>query len=221
MLHAKSSATYHRKRLEALAVDDRGPRLVVLLLRDPHLLEGGERGEDGSANPDGVLALRRGDDLDLHSRRGEGGHLLGETLADAREHGGTTGEHDVGVEVLADVDVAFMIVWNMVSWMPDASLPMKDGWKRTSGQRKRSLPMVITLPSGSSYDFSREEDSAAVFISASKSIATYASFSLMSRTISRSAVVVKEYPRSVRIFIMLSVRSRPARSIRRTAWGSA
>ena len=29
-------------RLEAFPVDDRGTRLVVLLLGDPHLLEGGE-----------------------------------------------------------------------------------------------------------------------------------------------------------------------------------
>ena len=46
----------------------------------------------------------------------------------------------------------FMIVWKVQSWMPEASLSMNDGWKRTSGQRNRSLPM--TLPSGSSYDFS-------------------------------------------------------------------
>ena len=38
-------------RLEALAVDDRGARLVVLLLGDPHLLEGGERREDGTVDP--------------------------------------------------------------------------------------------------------------------------------------------------------------------------
>lgn len=46
--------------------------LVVLLFRDPHLLEGGERGEDGATDPDGVLALRRRDDLDLHRRGREG-----------------------------------------------------------------------------------------------------------------------------------------------------
>ena len=39
------------RRLEALAVDDRGARLVVLLLGDPHLLEGRERREDGAADP--------------------------------------------------------------------------------------------------------------------------------------------------------------------------
>merc|ERR1719160_2199662 len=44
----------------------------------------------------------------------------------------------------------FIIDWNVVSWIPLASLPMKLGWKRTSGQRKRSLPTVMMLPSGSS-----------------------------------------------------------------------
>merc|ERR1719243_338413 len=86
----------------------------------------------------------------------------------------------------------FMMDWKVVSWMPLASLPMKDGWKRTSGHRKRSLPTVITLPSGSSYVFSFSELSAAAFISVSKSRATYDNFSLTSRTISRSAVVVNE-----------------------------
>jgi hypothetical protein len=37
----------------ALAVDDRGARLVVLLLGDPPLLAGGERGEDDAADPHG------------------------------------------------------------------------------------------------------------------------------------------------------------------------
>ena len=38
--------------LEALAMHDGRPRLVVLLLRDPHLLEGRQGGQDGAANPD-------------------------------------------------------------------------------------------------------------------------------------------------------------------------
>ena len=45
--------------LEALPVDNAWAGLVVLLLGDPHLLEGGERGKDGTTNPDGVLPLRR------------------------------------------------------------------------------------------------------------------------------------------------------------------
>merc|ERR1719213_645370 len=86
----------------------------------------------------------------------------------------------------------FMIDWKVVSWTPDASLPMNDGWNRTSGQRNRSLPTVMMLPSGSSYVFSLSELSLADFISASKSKAMYESFSFTSRTISRSAVVVNE-----------------------------
>eukprot|EP00967_Tisochrysis_lutea_P111313 scaffold174890_cov34-Tisochrysis_lutea.AAC.1 len=92
--------------LEALAVNNRGTRLIVLLLRDPHLLEGGERGEDGATDPDGVLALRRCDDLDLHRGRCECSDLLRHTVRDAGIHGGATGEHNIGVEVLADVDIA-------------------------------------------------------------------------------------------------------------------
>merc|ERR1712178_213079 len=44
----------------------------------------------------------------------------------------------------------FVIDWNVVSWMPLASLPMKLGWKSTSGHLKRSPPTVMILPSGSS-----------------------------------------------------------------------
>merc|ERR1719478_321462 len=95
-----------RSKLEALAVHDRRAGLVVLGLRDPHLLEGRQRREDGAADPHGVLALRRGHDLDLHGRRGEGRELLGHALADALEHGGAAREHDVLVQVLADVHVA-------------------------------------------------------------------------------------------------------------------
>merc|ERR1712054_215052 len=80
----------------------------------------------------------------------------------------------------------FMMDWKVVSWIPLDSLPMKDGWKSTSGQRKRSLPTVMMFPSGSSYVFSLSELSPASFISVSKSRAMYANFSLTSRTISRS-----------------------------------
>lgn len=52
--------------LEALAVHNRGSTLIILLLGDPHLLEGGQRSQDRATNPDGILALRRCDDLDLH-----------------------------------------------------------------------------------------------------------------------------------------------------------
>jgi actin beta/gamma 1 len=44
----------------------------------------------------------------------------------------------------------FIMDWKVVSWMPLASLPTKLGWNSTSGHRKRSLPTVMMLPSGSS-----------------------------------------------------------------------
>ena len=45
-----------RESLEALSVNDSGAGFVVLLLGDPHLLEGGESGQDGASDPDGILA---------------------------------------------------------------------------------------------------------------------------------------------------------------------
>jgi len=57
------------RTLEALAMDNTGSGLVVLLLGAPKILEGTEGGENRSTNPDGVLSLGRSDDLDLHARR--------------------------------------------------------------------------------------------------------------------------------------------------------
>jgi len=93
-----------RRRLEALPVDDGRPRLVVLLLADPHLLEGGQGSKDRPADPDGILALGRSDDLDLHRGGREGGDLLLHAVGNAGEHGRASREDGVGVEVLTDVD---------------------------------------------------------------------------------------------------------------------
>merc|ERR1719192_2536655 len=41
----------------------------------------------------------------------------------------------------------FMMELWVVSWMPQASMPRKLGWKRASGHLNLSLPMVITWPS--------------------------------------------------------------------------
>ena len=87
-------------------MDDGRTGLIVLLLGDPHLLERGERSEDGTSDPDGVLPLGRSDDLDLHRGGGEGGDLLLHSVSDAGVHGGAAGKDGIGVEVLTDVDVA-------------------------------------------------------------------------------------------------------------------
>merc|ERR1719234_679531 len=93
-------------RLEALAVDDGRAALVVLLLRDPHLLEGGEGGQDGASDPYGVLPLWGSDDLDLDGGGSQGGDLLLHSVGDAGVHGGASGHDGVGVQVLPDVNVA-------------------------------------------------------------------------------------------------------------------
>ena len=91
--------------LEALAVDDGWAALVVLLLGDPHLLEGGEGGEDGATDPHGVLPLGGSDDLDLDGGGSQGGDLLLHSVGDTGVHSGSAGEDSVGVEVLSDIDV--------------------------------------------------------------------------------------------------------------------
>merc|ERR1712012_679786 len=132
--------------LEALPVDDGGTGLVVLLLGDPHGLEGGEGGQDGASDPDGVLPLWWSNDLDLQGVGGKGGDLLLHTVSDAGVHGGTTGQNNVGVEVLPDVDVALHD--GVVGGLVDANrLKTQNwGWKRASGHLNLSLPTVITWP---------------------------------------------------------------------------
>merc|ERR1712242_355778 len=94
------------QHLEALAVDDGGAALVLLLLGDPHLLEGGQGGQDGSSDPDGVLPLGGSDDLDLDGGGSQGGDPLLHPVGDTRVHGGATGHDGVGVQVLPDVNIA-------------------------------------------------------------------------------------------------------------------
>merc|ERR1719361_2403762 len=91
--------------LEALAVDNGWAALVVLLLGDPHLLEGGQGSQDGSSDPDGVLSLGRSDDLDLDGGGSEGGDLLLHTISSTGVHGGASGHDGVGVQVLPDVNI--------------------------------------------------------------------------------------------------------------------
>merc|ERR1711948_27674 len=92
--------------LEALPVDDAGAGLVVLLLGDPHLLEGGEGSQDGASDPDGVLPLGGSDDLDLDGGGSQSGDLLLHTVSNTGVHSGASGQDSVGVQVLPDVNVA-------------------------------------------------------------------------------------------------------------------
>merc|ERR1712050_59919 len=95
-----------QKTSEALAVDDGGTRLVILALRNPHLLEGAQRGQDRTSDPHRILALWRCHDLDLHRGGCQCRELLRHALPDAREHRGAAREDHIGVQVLADIHIA-------------------------------------------------------------------------------------------------------------------
>merc|ERR1719447_685319 len=93
------------RNLEAFPVDNGWAALIVLLLGDPHLLEGGEGGKDGATDPDRVLPLRGSNDLDLDGGGSEGSDLLLHPVSDTRVHGGATRHDSVGVQVLPDVNI--------------------------------------------------------------------------------------------------------------------
>jgi len=99
-------ACWEADGLETFAVDDARAGFVVFLFGDPHLLEGGQGGQDGTADPHGVFTFGRGDDLDLDRAGGQRGDLLLHSVGDTRVHGGAAGKHGVGVQVLPDVHVA-------------------------------------------------------------------------------------------------------------------
>merc|ERR1712106_1087372 len=93
------------KRLEALAVDDGWAALVILLLGDPHLLEGGEGSKDGSSDPDGVFPLWGSNDLDLDGGWSKSSDFRLHTVSNTRVHGGASGHDSVGIEILTDVNI--------------------------------------------------------------------------------------------------------------------
>ena len=84
-----------------------GPDLIIFLFGDPHLLEGGERGQDGSSNPDRVFSFWWSNDLDFHGWWGKSRDLLLHTVSDTWEHSRTSRQDSVGVQVLTDINITF------------------------------------------------------------------------------------------------------------------
>merc|ERR1712055_549537 len=103
MKYSKSNIVRY---LEALPVHDGWATFIVLLLGDPHLLEGGEGRQDGSTDPDGVLPLRGSNDLDLDGGGSQGSDLLLHPVSNTRVHGGASRHDSVGIQVLPDVNIA-------------------------------------------------------------------------------------------------------------------
>merc|ERR1719464_1634425 len=99
-------STYLLEELEAFPVDNGWAAFVVLLLGDPHLLEGGEGSQDGATDPDGVFPFRGSNDLDLNGGWSQGSDFLLHSVGNTRVHGGATGHDGVGIQVLTDVNIA-------------------------------------------------------------------------------------------------------------------
>merc|ERR1712212_694084 len=124
--------------LEALAVDNGWAALIILLLGDPHLLEGGEGSKDGSSNPDRVLPLWWSNDLDLDGGRSEGSDFLLHTVSNTGVHGGASGHDGVGVQILTDVNIALHD--GVVGGLVDAT-----GFHSKEGRLEESLRVAETL----------------------------------------------------------------------------
>merc|ERR1712129_371756 len=101
-LNANNCSSRLVEKLEAFPVDNGWAALVVLLLGDPHLLEGREGRQDGTSDPDGVFPLWGSNDLDLNGGWGKSGDLLLHTIGNTGVHGGATGHDGVGIQVLPD-----------------------------------------------------------------------------------------------------------------------
>ena len=80
-------------------------RLVIFFLGDPHVLEGTKRTEDTASNPNRILALGRGRDLDLDVARSESKKFFVHAISDTREHSSAAGKDDVGKQFTTDVDI--------------------------------------------------------------------------------------------------------------------
>merc|ERR1740131_176885 len=124
--------------LEALAVDNGWAALIILLLGDPHLLEGGEGSKDGSSDPDRVLSLWWSNDLDLNGGWSKSSDFLLHTVSNTRVHGGASGHDSVGVQVLTDVNIALHD--GVVGGLVDAA-----GFHSKEGRLEKSLWAAETL----------------------------------------------------------------------------
>merc|ERR1712155_334605 len=127
-----------RNFLEALPVDNGWAALVVLLLGDPHLLEGGEGRQDGSSDPDGVFPLRGSNNLDLNGGWSKSGDFLLHTVSNTGVHGGATRHDGVGIEILTDVNIALHD--GVVGGLVDAA-----GFHSEEGRLEESLRATETL----------------------------------------------------------------------------
>ena len=88
-------------------MDDGWTGFIVLLLGDPHLLEGRERSQDGATDPDRVFPLWWSNDLDLHGWWCKRCDFFLHAISNTWVHCGATRQDCVGIQVLTNIHVAF------------------------------------------------------------------------------------------------------------------
>ena len=119
-------------------MNNTGSRLIILLLGDPHLLEGCEGRKDGSTNPYGVLSFWWSNNFNFHGGRSQIGDLLLHPVGNSGVHGGSAGKDSIAVEVTSDVNVALHD--GVVSGLMDSSgLHSNEGWLEESLRASESL----------------------------------------------------------------------------------
>ncbi|KAH9494227.1 hypothetical protein DERF_014930 [Dermatophagoides farinae] len=102
-----ASIVYITKKLETFSVDNGWAGFIVFLFRDPHLLEGGQRGQDGTTDPDRVFSFWWGDDLDFDGGWGQSSDFFLHTIGNTWVHCCTTRQDSVGEQIFTDINVAF------------------------------------------------------------------------------------------------------------------
>merc|ERR1719186_528492 len=124
--------------LEAFAVDNGRAALIILLLGDPHLLEGGEGSQDGSSDPDRVLPLWGSNDLDLDGGWSKSSDLLLHTVSNTGVHSGASRHDSVGIQILTDINIA-------LHYGVEGGLMDSTGFHSEEGRLEESLRAAETL----------------------------------------------------------------------------
>jgi len=89
-------------------VNNFGTILFVLFLGDPLRFKGGERGECRSTGPDGVVSVLSSNDLDHVLLWAHGIEFFLKSIWKTLIKSSTTGENDVTVEFLSDINVTLL-----------------------------------------------------------------------------------------------------------------
>ena len=116
-----------------------GARFIVFALRDPYLKK--ERRHGRSSHPYRVPALRWSNHLDFHCGWSQRRQFLRQVLKEPLEHGRAAWQHDMNVQILADVHVTRHIA--LERSVVESAL----GWKTLSrnGNIRRHLKWCFRL----------------------------------------------------------------------------